>query len=392
VKVFLVSLILLVLVTTLFFNVSSQAEITAVVYIPVPIDREADPPSWDFEVMDISTGDIIFEASSEEHECPSRLSPNGQFLLYGIGGWPEDFDYRILDLRTGEEISESFSNPSYLHWLPDSSGFVFAGRDEEAHHIYHYNQSDRRMSILQTLDWSPRIAFAGNRMVYIQRDLERDLVSIYQLDGQSALFKLPDISGIYNFSDDGRFLQYIAAKSYDHKKIFLLDTSNGEIREIEDAFANFFPSWRPNSNQLIYHDTGSNLVLYNVFTDEKILFPSGSGWVESQSAFWSSDGQYVVIDTKTGIISHGPENTLGVLEIETGEYQSVDYYNADYNPSGFLRWINNHQFVYLYTNLGGVPSADEYYSDIFLYDVTTQTKTNLTNTPLIQELTSCAFG
>jgi hypothetical protein len=363
-KVFLVSLILLVLVAALFFMVSSQNTIAPIVYLTRPINDENYPRNFNFEVMDVTTGDIIFEGSTEEHDCPYEISPDGLWLSYGIG-YASEAEYHRLNLQTLEDEITEETNSEY--------------RD------------------------GARAYQAGNALVYVRANLEENQLIIYLPDGQSTSvdFDTENLT-IVNFSNDARFMLYYRYTfGSPEPSLYLLDTSNGEIQELVDSQYAAGGTWHPITNQLLYHaETRVErsgewyLALYDPITKEYQRLTRYSYGFEYVNYYWSPDGKNLAIDVNLGLVSHADSNYVFVLNLERNELIQAASFTNDYLisfESGVLRWTSPTEFAYIATNLSGY-GPYEVDSDVFLYNVENQTSRNLTNTPEIIKFKRCTWG
>jgi hypothetical protein len=394
VKVFLVSLILLVLVATLFFMVSSQNTIAPIVYLTQPMSDKSYPPDFNFEVMDVNTGDIIFKSKTEIADCPYSISPDGHWLIYRTSIGQTNLDYKLLNLVTSEEflldfVENQFSN---FYWFSDSSGFLLSAPSEiqrNEYSIYQYDVNSETLNTVTTVLWPLVVYPAADSFVYVNNNYRQRLLTIYQLDGQSMTFEYTNkYFGIVAFSSDGRYLSYITyQESYRDGKLYILDTIGGDTVQLTDAQIYTLGTWYPLGNAFLFVDTNRRLSSYNVETNERSSINSSSIYDEHVKYIWSPDGQYLSLEQTLTDLSY-----FSIFDYENQQFVGGESSHPDYWGTAMLRWISPTEFAHIDTDIGLSVVEGEEKSDVFLYNIETQTSINLTNTPDIIEFKSCFWG
>lgn len=241
-------------------------------------------------------------------------------------------------------------------------------------------------------------------MVYWSAN-DKDL-TINDFNGNSYELLYSELFSMGRPSPDGRYIvrevnkeQYLDDKGlvlyqYDYLLSGLNDSDFITISDAQRGEYQIGLSWRSDSQAVFYYDLDENFVVYDLALRQKMLFPAPDfTGLRDLSFYGSPDRRYIVYLIDHGLVSHQDQNELGLIDTVTGDISKISSYNDPDGQTGFIRWVNNDQFVYFRGNYGGnVVVSEQRAVDIMKYDITTDVYTNLTDTPNLTERMDCWYG
>jgi len=418
---------LLALLVTCLTGISAQENTQLslpVVYISFPAGSPAQLYE-DLHVINPDTGEIIFESTSAGRDCELATSPDGRWLLYRQAVIGDDAQRQsprtmLVDLTNGHATEIDLDLQQGVHWLPQTNSFIYRDREQtsDGHILRQFNVDTDEISTIYRGDRFPRILRTDNALLYNFLDREPNTLEIYALDGtlrhtqanhpQNYRFSLSPDGHRIAFSISSEDAGTERGESFEQVDYYITDmTPNQPSHAVDyitisdawrtehsggDLILNHDLAWHPDSNKVAYIDLNGNLAVYDLLTHEITLFGQDniattfSDW--TLRLYWSPDGRYIAYWRYTGMmIDHDDACRwcFGVIDTVNTSHHFVDGYKLDsnslYASSGFDEWINNQEFIY-YTTIG----------DVLKYNVTTQTITNLTNSPDAYEIPHCEFG
>ena len=350
---------------------------------------------FDLNVMDILTGDVLYQAKSSEYDCPESISPDGRWLLYYTSpNLPSNRNYILIDLNTGNEIPLPHTQINFLGWQPAGFAYFHKPDNQELGTIYTYDvesaQAHPLVSDSHPVHQGMWRQLADN-FAYITYN--EDQITFHRWDEETTFSSLPvkQVSR-FSISPDAQFVVIHGKdKLSDEYMDYILDLQTGEF-DITDDFRS---SWRPNSHELGYiKSDGNQVAIYDAVTEEELLIATQLGREEFLSSLqWSPEGNQFALKTGSPGGTHNSHLNLYILDVLTGESTAITSYISDY--AGNMKWASATILAYtaafadpIQTDSGRQPES----ADLWIYDVATEQQKQITNTPDIHEGLQCMWG
>jgi dipeptidyl aminopeptidase/acylaminoacyl peptidase len=175
---------------------------------------------------------------------------------------------------------------------------------------------------------APRFSRDGTRVAFFRRIEGGELLAITRADGTGLLeskgapFVGADIDSIV-WSPDGRFVA-VAADSDLGRAIYLVETSTGEVRDLDTANVDVEPYWRPpDGRELVYLERRGDLkrlFLIDIEGADEDALPMSNPESNLRPGGWTPDGDRFVVHHWDD--EHDPWTSL--LDPETGEEEALD--------------------------------------------------------------------
>ena len=175
-------------------------------------------------------------------------------------------------------------------------------------------------------DTAPRFSRDGTRVAFLRENIPRNhSLVVTNADGSDVLVSNAQFfdadTDSMAWSPDGRWVAVTAGLMTD-RSMSLVDTSTGEVRDLETPGIDVEMYWRPpDGRQLLYVrqvGEGRQLVLVSGLDSDVRTAEIGEPEVELRPGGWTPDGQYFVVHRW---LSQGPFTSL--LDPETGQEQML---------------------------------------------------------------------
>lgn len=367
--------------------------------------------NYDLRVMDVLSGDILFEANSPEYDCAASLSPDGRWLIYGTSDneqWNQD--YTLVDLQSGEHTllhdNENGVSVNHFRWDNEHLFFVvraqnfFFGSSGEWHNVMSYNLNTGQSEVLANKTFD-EIEFyhhqwIGDELITISGD--DDEIFIEREDQQNLLLSKQHSSYGLALSSDGRYLMIGLRPNPDYVGTIINTQTGEDIRHTINSLS--MPYWKPETHILTYLYLDNMILFYNADTQKtlpyKLANTQGGTVLLAFWSPWSPDGHYLAYK----IYHEGemyPKYDLYVLDSITGESIQIAegiFYNHIFSWSGDMSWVDATHIIYV-ADLEASYEDDVMQTpkaDIWLYDTVTGETKQLTDTPDLNEVLDCGFG
>lgn len=114
--------------------------------LPFAYVTYSDDTLYDLHLMDVETGEEIYSVITADYDCPTSISPDGNWLMFSRGSsLPRNHETYLVDLTTGEgypflpsRINAAWtSNSSMFAYKHENSLYVF---DMETHFLHGLGQ------------------------------------------------------------------------------------------------------------------------------------------------------------------------------------------------------------------------------------------------------------
>jgi hypothetical protein len=342
---------------------------------------------YDLHLMDAHSGTMLYELSSEIHDCGRIVSKeDGIWLLQSQSSNNTNIpsDYKLIELETSREWYLGYGFIRFLGFSEDMRKFAFLNMDEGLLHFYDLDAEELDRNISETNQINTA-QFFGNELVYVTRD--RESVFLNRWDGtnfQETSFDSIPSSG-FDVSFHENYLRMVFYRHEELSLIALVDMNTSERTDYEIELTDF-PDWLPDSlSQFAYIDVENSIWVYDLESgDREFLVEVPDDYNHSPYISWSPYGQYLAIYQEHAGGTFLESIELNLLNLETN---SLSYVMDSYSFNWGMRWLSATELVYSYVSR---QSGGEF--DIFYEDLVTGASTNLTNSPEVNELFDCAIG
>jgi Tol biopolymer transport system component len=360
------------------------------------IENDDYPNHFDLRVIDILSGDMLYEVNSPDYDCPDEISSDGQWLLYGQSDnevWRQQST--LVNLKTRESVALPPDHVGIGAKIWEEDGLIYISRRVErgesiAQGIYRYDFATGEIQFLATGILDAELEFTGvqsseGELYNVLR--EEEFVTVRR--GSNEIVSI-ETSGSILFSHDGRFLTDTYANT-----TYVRSTDDGDELDIVFPLRES-PRWNPTSNVLAYLALDALLMTYNADTlEQKPSRLQNSPYGIIHVWDWSPDGRYIPYQVVHGDEWFSKNYDLFVLDTLTGESSEIAR-----NIAGdwqYLPWVGDNYLVYSYADIadGYTDAAGNYHRpnrDIWLYHVATGENIQLTSTPDINEEIRCWYG
>lgn len=194
----------------------------------------------DLYLLDLQDHSVIQLTDSSAYETAPAVSPDGEWIVYAAGQWPDAADHLFRMRIDGEEIeqlTDSDGNDTAPAISPDGKSVVFVRETEYRWGGLASNWTERGMICLMDADgnnlrilvpeevnaFAPLFAEDGQSVIYSANG-ERFSVS---LNEQAEVTKLSGPAGALA-SPDGNWLVYSRGRYAPDHQVFLLNTETDE--------------------------------------------------------------------------------------------------------------------------------------------------------------------
>ena len=376
--------ILLVGTSTLFlapiFNMQedkSQMPFAHAIAYPIPNTSFA---TYYSQVINIPTGDIIYEFNSDGYTCPLYLPPNRRWFVYQASETLNNLrdSYHVLNLETLEtEKIVELSNA-------DMTVTLISIQNDKLIYLSSFDDAPRYDQMLYEYDLQTKAT-----VMIASFSIKDDKVSVQLKDQATQIFALRDDLSVYRVeaSVDGNFLILFNDDTSD--EMIVLNTKTAIWNTIEKIGRY---EWNPQLGILLYY-VGDKLRFYDANNDKTtVVFTRHQTQNQVDSFKMSPDARYIAY------LSEAPntmEISFHILETTTGE--TSEFKSKAFFLTSEMVWIDETRLIYAYAHMYEAIRTDDYgYQldniDLWLYDAETDQTTQITDTPDVKEAIKCTLG
>lgn len=391
-------------------NPAVETDVFPIVYVTEQVEFERFP-NFDLYVMNPLSGELIFQSTTSARECPLGISPDGKQLVYvadTIAGSEISYRYYLVDLQTAEQteinLTDNDKLVSGLTWNAEGKEFVFVVNQGERKIYRYYTDTHTLTADIDVPSYVYLFRWA-NEPAYWFFNENSSHITVNDFSGRTVQFSSSSRFTFDGFSPDGRLatfavrednegeskMNFYLRRTDGTRDISISDVARGgEVNWISQHLA-----WRMDSMVVFYLDLDGNFVLYDLELGTKTLIraPYESTIMDRMRAAWSPDGRYIAYQVYHGSVSHMDLNELRVIDTFTRQIITISAYDDFYVRAGFVQWINEHEFVYIDADYTVYRLAEgDQPGDLMRYDLATNTRTQLTDTPELIERLDCWRG
>lgn len=218
----------------------------------------------DLYLLDLQDHSVVQLTDSPAYETAPAVSPDGEWIVYAAGQWPDAADHLFRIRIDGEEkrqLTDSDGNDTAPAFSPDGKSVVFVRETEYRWGGLASNWTERGMVCVMDADGSdlrilvpeqvdasaPAFSADGRSIIYSAND-ERFAVS---LDDQDRVTKLPGPAGALP-SPNGEWLVYSRGHYSRDYQVFLLNTHSGEEVCLTPELGYCFKPWFSRTGDRIF--------------------------------------------------------------------------------------------------------------------------------------------
>ena len=172
-----------------------------------------------------------------------------------------------VDIASGEarRVTDDAFNYESMGSTADGSSVV-AVKVRQSSHVWILGEPPTQLTAgFDNLDGVGGIAWAPDgTILYHSRANKRDAIWRMRLDGSRASEIVPDTSGGFAISPDGRFLVFQAKQSGDHLGLQVMDLSDGSQRALTQGVTAMAPAFFPDGKKVAYALYDKKLALFEI--------------------------------------------------------------------------------------------------------------------------------